>query len=308
MSDQSRPGSARRVARQASPDDEGHGVETMNRKRMIKWQEILDMLAPIDLPGERVYGIPRGGMICSAFLKKAEVVYEPTCATLLLDDICDSGATRERYINKYPGRRFYALFNRKEDRLGTDWLVFPWEEEHQPEDAVVRLLQFIGEDPTREGLIDTPERVVKSFAEMTEGYRMSAADILSKDFTQNYDEMISLKNIRFTSLCEHHLLPFIGTAAIAYVPTGKVVGISKLARLVEMFAKRLQIQEQMTQQIADALMEHIKPKGAGVIIRAHHHCMGCRGVRQPDAEMVTTCLRGVMMNDTSARSEFLTSC
>ena len=175
------------------------------------------------------------------------------------------------------------------------------------EDAVVTLLQFMGEDPERDGLAGTPERVVRAWRELTAGYAEDPAEILSRTFEETSDEMIILRGITFHSMCEHHLLPFQGTAAIGYLP-GKVVGISKLARLVHCFARRLQIQERMTRQIADAVQEHLGARGVGVIVRAQHLCMACRGVRQEETEMVTSAMLGTLRSDATSRAEFLRLC
>lgn len=172
--------------------------------------------------------------------------------------------------------------------------------------AVEFLLKAIGENPDREGLLKTPARVVKALFEMTEGYHTSAKEILeSATFNkEGYDQMVVLKNINFTSMCEHHMLPFTGTATVGYIPADRVVGLSKLARLVDCFAHRLQIQERLTSEIANALEEHLKPLGVGVIIEAHHSCMSCRGVRKDDSIMVTSALLGAMLQP-EPRSEFL---
>jgi len=175
------------------------------------------------------------------------------------------------------------------------------------EDAVTTLLRFIGEDPSREGLADTPARVVRAWREMTVGYDEDPAEILSRTFDESSDELIILRGISFYSMCEHHLLPFYGEACVGYLP-GKVVGISKLARLVNCFAHRLQVQERMTRQIADAIEEHLHARGVGVILRAHHLCMGCRGVRQQETDMVTSSMLGTLRNDAASRSEFLRLC
>ena len=172
------------------------------------------------------------------------------------------------------------------------------------EEAVATLLRFIGEDTGRDGLIDTPGRVVRAWREMTAGYGEDPAEILARTFEESSDEMIVLRGISFYSVCEHHLLPFYGTAAVGYLP-GRVVGISKLARLVNCFARRLQIQERMTRQIAEAVETHLGARGVGVILRAHHLCMGCRGVRQEETEMVTSCMLGTLRSDATSRSEFL---
>ena len=172
------------------------------------------------------------------------------------------------------------------------------------EDAIITLLRYIGEDPGRDGLRDTPARVARAWREMTRGYDDDPAEILSRTFEESSDEMIVLRGISFYSTCEHHLLPFYGTATVGYLP-GKVVGISKLARLVECFARRLQIQERMTRQIAEAIETHLGARGVGVILRAHHLCMGCRGVRQEETEMVTSSMLGTLRSDATSRAEFL---
>jgi GTP cyclohydrolase I len=179
--------------------------------------------------------------------------------------------------------------------------------ESAAEKAVVTLLRFIGEDPARDGLRDTPERVVKAWREMTSGYDEDPAEILSRTFEESNDELIVLRGISFYSTCEHHLLPFYGEASVGYLP-GKVVGVSKLARLVNCFARRLQIQERMTGQIAAAIEEHLQARGVAVILTAHHLCMGCRGVRQQDTKMVTSAMLGTLRSDATSRSEFLQLC
>ena len=177
----------------------------------------------------------------------------------------------------------------------------------EAEEAVTTLLRFIGEEPERDGLRDTPSRVVKAWREMTSGYAEDPAEILSRTFDESSDEMVILRGISFYSTCEHHLLPFYGEAVVGYLP-GKVVGISKLARLVECFAKRLQVQERMTRQIADAVEKHLEARGVGVVLRAHHLCMGCRGVRQEETEMVTSSMLGTLRTDATSRAEFLRLC
>ena len=173
------------------------------------------------------------------------------------------------------------------------------------EQGIRELLHHIGEDVTREGLIDTPTRVVKAITELTNGYTINPADILSKTFdVGDVDQMIHVHNIEFVSLCEHHMLPFTGTAHVAYIPTTRVVGLSKIPRTVHAYAARLQVQERLTQQIADAIQTHLDPEGVGVTITAHHACMGLRGAKQPDALMTTTALTGTF-RDPEVRAEFL---
>lgn len=169
------------------------------------------------------------------------------------------------------------------------------------------MLRFI-EHPSgalREGLIDTPARVVKSWAELYRGYTQDPEKILSRTFNKcGYDEIVLLKNIELYSMCEHHMLPFTGMAHVAYIPGARVVGLSKLARLVDCFARRLQIQERLTCQIADAIVEHLAPKGVAVVIEAKHHCMCSRGVGKQNSAMQTSALRGVFKNKPAARNEF----
>lgn len=172
------------------------------------------------------------------------------------------------------------------------------------ENAVQTLLRFVNEDPDRDGLKDTPARVVRAWEEMTRGYSQKPDVILSRTFDETSDELIVLTGINFHSLCEHHLLGFAGTVSIGYLP-GKVVGISKLARLVECFSRRFQIQERMTSQIASAIEEHLSPRGVAVVVKAHHSCMGCRGVMQPGALMSTSSMLGTMRESETARAEFL---
>lgn len=179
------------------------------------------------------------------------------------------------------------------------------------EEAIRTLLKAIGRDPKSDGLKDTPKRVVKALMEMTKGYMESPEEILGRVFEDSYDEMILLRNISFCSNCEHHMLPFMGTADVAYIPSEtnrKVVGLSKLARLVDCFACRLQLQERMTREIADALMHHLAPQGVGVIVRATHSCMGCRGIKKAGAEMVTSTTTGIFRDDPRTRAEFLALC
>ena len=185
--------------------------------------------------------------------------------------------------------------------------ILDFRNDEAAEEAVATLLRYIGEDPSREGLADTPARVAKAWLEMTAGYREDPAEILSRTFEESSDELIILSGISFYSTCEHHLLPFYGTACVGYLP-GKVVGISKLARLVNCFAQRLQIQERMTRQIADAIETNLDARGVGVVVRAHHLCMGCRGVRQQDTDMITSAMLGKLRTDATSRSEFLRLC
>lgn len=177
----------------------------------------------------------------------------------------------------------------------------------EAEDAVRVLIRWAGDDPEREGLVDTPSRVVKSYGEFFAGYDIDPAELLTTTFSEvdGYDEMVVLKDIRFESYCEHHMVPIIGKAHIAYLPDNRVVGLSKLARLVDAYAKRLQIQEKMTVQIADMLNETLRPKGVAVMLEAAHQCMSTRGVHKAGSSMVTSRMLGAFRDDPSTRREFL---
>lgn len=177
----------------------------------------------------------------------------------------------------------------------------------QAEDAIRTLLRWAGDDPDREGLQDTPSRVVRSYEEFFKGYEADPVEILERTFeeTDGYDEMVLLRDIRFESHCEHHMAPIIGKAHVAYLPGRRVVGISKLARLVEAYAKRLQIQEKMTAQIANAIRNVLQPSGVAVVIEASHQCMTTRGIHKPGALMVTSRMLGAFRDNPATRREFL---
>jgi GTP cyclohydrolase I len=173
------------------------------------------------------------------------------------------------------------------------------------EAAVREILTEIGEDPTREGLVATPDRVHRMYFELTAGYHVDPERLINKAiFDVDYSEMVVVKDIPFYSLCEHHLLPFFGSAHVAYVPEGRVIGLSKIPRIVEMYARRLQVQERMTQQIADFLMERLEPKGVGVVIEATHLCAVMRGVRKPGTTMTTAAVLGLFRRNDKTRNEF----
>ena len=179
------------------------------------------------------------------------------------------------------------------------------EKQKEFEDAVKKVLELLGEDPQREGLLKTPSRVAKAWGFLTEGYHHDPKEILSQAlFTSSNDEMVVVRDIEFYSTCEHHMLPIIGRAHVAYIPEGKVVGLSKIPRIVNLFARRLQIQEQMTEQIADAISETINPKGVAVVLHARHMCMEMRGVEKINSTTVSSALRGLFKSDQRTRSEF----
>ena len=185
--------------------------------------------------------------------------------------------------------------------------TLPRPTQEQAEDAIRTLLRWAGDDPNREGLIDTPKRVAKAYREWFCGYEDDPVELLARSFeeVEGYDEMVVLRDIRLESMCEHHMCPIIGKAHVAYLPSGRVVGISKLARVVEAYGKRLQIQEKMTAQIANTLQDVLKPKGVAVVIEAVHQCMTTRGVHKTGVSMVTSRMLGSFRDDASTRREFM---
>lgn len=262
-----------------------------------------------------VYGIPRGGIPATYAVQAAwfreysrplEIVDDPALADAFIDDVLDSGATRDRYAKRYPGRPFLPLFKTTEEGC---WLVFPWENDEQgsAEDIPRRLLQLIGEDVTRGGLHETPKRFLSAWQTYTSGYRTDPIEMLKtfEDGAERYDELVLVKDIPVYSHCEHHLAPFFGVAHVGYIPNGKVVGLSKLARLVDVFARRLQVQERLTQQIAGTLNDALQPVGVGVVIECRHMCMEARGIRAQGTSTTTSALLGKLRTSDTARAEFL---
>lgn len=258
----------------------------------------------------RVYGIPRGGWYIADLLSRLSVgiiqVDSPELANVFVDDIIDSGRTKEKFLNEYPGRVFWAPFD-KSIEPNLPWIVFPWEgsAEKDGEELITRVLEHIGEDPKRPGLIDTPTRVVKSWKELYAGYKQNPDDLLKKVFQSDNDAMVICRDIEFYSTCEHHMIPFYGTASLGYIPNGQVLGLSKMARLVDIFARRLQIQEQLTRQIATSLMKIPSALGAAVVIKAKHLCMCGRGVAKQGSSMITSSMLGRFRDMPEVREEFL---
>jgi len=177
------------------------------------------------------------------------------------------------------------------------------------EELVSEIIRRIGDDPDREGLKQTPERVAKSLAFLTQGYGMKSEDVINGAlFEESHQNMILVKDIEMYSLCEHHMLPFFGKVHVAYIPNGKIVGLSKTARLVEVYARRLQVQERMTEQIAQAVWERVEPEGVGVVVEAYHLCMMMRGVQKQNSKTITSAMRGSFLDDQMTRDEFLRLC
>jgi len=283
----------------------------------LSWYDV-DRLAkqglqPLKRRGRRlkIWGIPRGGVYAALVYKAAapddvDIVGTPEEADLLVDDIIDSGVTAKEYSEKYK-KDVLALVVKEPGN--TDWIVFCWEHaqnELGPEENIKRILQYIGEDVEREGLRETPSRVVKSYSYIFGGYKEDVSKVMKVFKEESSDEMIVLKDIEFYSTCEHHMQPFFGKAHIAYIPDGKVLGVSKLARVLEIYARRLQIQERLTDQITEAIMKHLEPLGAACMIEAKHFCMICRGVEKQNSIMMTSSLKGAFKDKPEVRSEFLT--
>jgi GTP cyclohydrolase I len=277
------------------------------------YDKIINLVPPYP-PTIKLYAVPRGGIPVAYLLVGRDNIFQlvndPKLADFFIDDIQDSGDTAMRHLAMNHHARFLTLIF-KSDYPGS-WIVFPWEVGEQQQDNsftdnVVRLLQFVGEDPTREGLLETPTRVGKAWQEWCSGYNVDIAALFKSfsDGGERYNQMVTVKDIPFYSHCEHHLAPFFGTATVSYIPNKRIVGLSKLSRVVQAYAKRLQVQERLTDQIADAINEHLEPLGVGVAIQARHLCMESRGISQQGHTTQTTALRGTFADEPSCRSEFL---
>lgn len=299
-------------------------------KRILSLAEIDDLariaareIKPVHADhAPKVYAIPCGGVPAAFAIGRHvhfDLVEQPKEADYIVDDLIESGGTMQRAMDAAiaapAGRKFIGgcptpvvLLDKRKPEWKGEWVVFPWEQtaEKGVEDHFIRILQFIGEDTDREGLQETPARVAKAWQFWSKGYDEDPAEILKtfKDGSENVNEMVVVRGIPFYTHCEHHMAPFFGTATVAYIPQGKIVGLSKINRLVDCFARRLQVQERLTTQIAEAIMEHLQPKGVGVLLNARHLCMESRGVCQQGHSTTTSALRGVFVDQT-VRQEFL---
>lgn len=272
----------------------------------------------------KIYGIPKSGSIVAVELSRAnpalEVVYRPEEADCFVDDILDTGRTMKIYEERY-GKTVYALYGKGPYKNcltnvpATQWVEFPWESQEQTskehQDFVIRLIEELGENASREGLRDTPARFLKAWREMTSGYELQLDEIrgLKPDttlFRADTHGMVVVKDIEFYSLCEHHLLPFVGKVHVGYLPDKFSIGLSKIPRIVDMFAQRLQVQERLGQQICDKLDELLKPRGVGVIIEASHFCTMMRGIKKQHSAIITSHVKGTFKEDARTREEFLT--
>tara|TARA_B100000131_G_scaffold70767_1_gene67146 strand:+ start:17417 stop:18274 length:858 start_codon:yes stop_codon:yes gene_type:complete len=270
----------------------------------LTWEDVLARIEYVKKKykitnSKKIYGVPKNGMIIAGFFG-CKIVHNPEEADFIVDDIIDSGKTKKRFKKLFPKKKFIPLFEKDKKNK---WINFPYEkntkEDH--EDLIVRLLQVIGEDPTREGLLDTPRRYIEAFREFLSPpeFNMTTFDV------ENTDEMIVQLDIPFYSFCEHHILPFFGKGYIAYVPNKKIVGLSKLARSLETFSRRLQNQERITNQVAQFLQDSLEPQGVAVVLKARHMCMEMRGVKTSDTNTITSKLLGSFKKDERTRAEFL---
>jgi GTP cyclohydrolase IA len=264
-----------------------------------------------------IYGVPKGGVPLAVALSRelglrlsnhrSAFPFE----VLVVDDIIDSGTTRKRFHQHHFACLHCKNVAEAEPTFAVHanvdkWIQYWWEGEEKPaEDAVIRLLEVIGEDPRRQGLLETPKRVLASYEKLFGGYMVDPVDLVKTFDKESYDQMVLLKNIEVYSMCEHHMLPFIGKAHVAYIPRNKVIGISKLARIVEAYSRRLQIQERLTDEITECLMANLQPIGAACVIEAEHLCMRMRGVEKQNSVMVTSSLKGVFLEKPAARDEFM---
>lgn len=289
-------------------------MKTLNVLAMtlaVRMQELVPR--PEGRHAYRVFAVPRGGVpaaLAVAAHTPLELVEDPAQADLFIDDLIDSGSTMEHWCDQFPGKPFFVLIDKKTDEeFKGRWIVFPWEGDAESgiEDNIRRLLQYVGDDPAREGLLETPHRVAKAWRHWCGGYGKDPKAILKvfEDGAEKHDQMVTVRDIPIYSHCEHHLAPIFGTVTISYIPNGRIVGLSKLSRLADMYARRLQVQERLTDQIADALFEHLEAKGVGVVIKARHMCMESRGICQQGHHTVTTALRGAMKDEPDTRAEFL---
>ena len=263
----------------------------------ITWEFIKERINKLDKT-KKYYGIPRGGQYLAAMLNPVDT---PEEADILIDDLIDSGKTMEDFKKKYPEKPFIALIDKRVEFKG-EWIEYPWEEKGEVdiEDHVRRILQYF-DDANREGLRDTPKRYIKFLKEFldTPEFNFTTFD------AEGTDEMIIQTNIPFYSLCEHHLAPFFGHAHIAYIPNGKIVGLSKLARTLDLYSHNFQNQERITTQVAERLMKELDAKGVAVVLTAQHMCMSMRGVQKHDTWTTTSKMVGYFKDDHKARGEFL---
>jgi GTP cyclohydrolase I len=263
-----------------------------------------------------LFPVLNGGAVPAAILSKftgLPILNELSVNCLVVDDVVDSGVTRKKFED-YP---FAALHIKKDTPVQflptyyaqkmTGWIKYWWEEKEESpiHENIIRVLEYIGENPNREGIVETPSRVVRSWEELFAGYKQDPHDVIKTFESGGYDQIVLLRDIELYSMCEHHMLPFVGRAHVAYIPGGRVIGISKLARLVDIFSRRLQIQERIGEQVTKILMEELNAQGAACIIEADHFCIRMRGVGKQHSTMVTSSMKGVFLTKPEARAELM---
>lgn len=251
-----------------------------------------------------VWGVPRGGAIVAGMLAihGMKPVDEIEKADVIIDDIWDSGATARRFFESHPGKPFMAMITKSDP---SQWIMFPWEvEDHEEtgEETARRFLQSLEVDLSPTGRRDTPARFARALRSLLAGEQEEVGALLETKFKETYDEVVMVRDLPFVSVCEHHVMPFIGKATIGYLPAGKVIGLSKIPRALRALSRRMQIQERLTQEIAKAIWEAARPRGVGVILRATHTCMTLRGI-ESSGEMVTSFLLGTF-REGPPRAEF----
>lgn len=265
-----------------------------------------------------ILGISRGGIIPATLIHqvydKAELKIVDAYANvdeykdkkvLIVDDIRDSGRTLAYFQKELPQAEVFVLVAKHDP----GWVVFPWETTEDKvdgvEQAVTTLIRASGDDPMRQGVLETPQRFAKAWEFWTEGYKHNPSEVMKVFEDPTNDQMVIVRDIQFYSMCEHHLAPFHGKVSIGYVPKGKVLGLSKFVRLVRIFSRRLQIQEKLTREIAQAVMEHLEPYGVAVVVEAEHMCMASRGVHTHGSSTITSEMLGMFREQPESRAEFL---
>jgi len=283
-------------------------------KIYISWKQVKQIVKQVKKEYEYVLGISRGGIPVATLIGGNVKIIDPYTdvsefkdkKVLIVDDIWDTGATLQYFQKQLPKADIFYLV-KKENK--DDWYVFPWETKEDTEGGLEKsclgILRAVKEDPLREGLLETPKRFAKAWKFWASGYDKDPKEIMKVFSSPGIDQLIIVPKIDFYSHCEHHIAPFYGQVHIGYVPNGKVLGVSKFARLTEIYARRLQIQERLAQQIANDIMKYLKPQGVGVIIRGIHLCMRSRGIEKQNAKMVTSVMLGKFRKNAALRNEFI---
>lgn len=284
------------------------------KKTVLTWGHIDAAISALNLKNQKVYGVPKGGMIVAGLAKQKfpdiELIMDPweTKPDLILDDLIDSGATQIKYEDEFPDVEFMALFDkRKMD--DNPWLVLPWETDHPAgeesvEQNIVRMLEYIGEDPNREGLLDTPKRVAKMYTEIFRGYSDPAPKLTC--FSDEAPRGLIMDSGYFFSMCEHHMVPFFGFYYFGYIPDQSYIGASKIGRTVDHFAAKLQTAECLVREVLDHIENEIKPLGCILLMNGRHLCKEMRGLRKWNSPFEVIEARGILLaNQNGCKDEFI---